>query len=125
MHQEIDAARLRGDLGVESSASRAERTAPGWIENAVEAVRSVVSQRFVIELMDGCFTIEMIREWAEIGGLPKPSDARAWGHVARRAVALGIIERIPNAYAPAASSNGSPKPLYRRGSGGADANTNR
>jgi len=60
------------------------------------------------------FTIEMVR--SVVGSeIDPPTDLRAWGHVTRRAVAEKLIERVPKTFSPAASSNGSPKPMYRRG----------
>lgn len=109
----FDAARARGDLGAERAASRAERAAPGWVDRAVEALRDYVRQNALG--MSGQFTVEQARTWAENMGLPKPTDGRAWGQVTRRAVSLGIIETT-GGYAKAASSNGSVKALYRRGS---------
>lgn len=111
---DFDAAKTRGDLGAERAAGRAELRVPGWIDHAVDAVRDAVTHSAVH--LRGEFTIERIREWlsAERVPLQDPPDGRAWGHVTRRAVALGIIEPT-GGYAPAASSNGSPKRLYRRG----------
>lgn len=39
MPLDFTAAKTRGDLGAERAAARAERTAPGWVDRAVEAVR--------------------------------------------------------------------------------------
>lgn len=108
---DFTAAKTRGDLGAERAAHRAERTEPGWINRAAEAVRDVV--KFAGFVVGDQFTIEQVR--ACVGcALSEPPDARAWGHVTRRAVQLGYIEPT-GGYAPAASSNGSPKRLYRRG----------
>jgi hypothetical protein len=109
---DFDAAKTRGDLGAERAAGRAERVVPGWIDSAAEAVRDFVRHNLLG--MTGEFTIEVARRWAADMGLQDPPDGRAWGHVTRRAVQLGIIEPT-GGYAPAASSNGSPKRLYRRG----------
>lgn len=99
-------ARAAGDLGVERAAFKAERLAPGWVDRAAEDVRHYARHT------DCDFTIEQARSM--MTGLPDGADGRSWGAVTRRAVALGYIERT-GAYAPAASSNGSAKPLYRRG----------
>lgn len=110
----LAAARARGDRGAERAASKADRAVHGWVDRAAEAVRD-----FVLHNLAGMtreFTIETVRVRAKDFGLPDPPDARAWGHVTRRAVQLGYIEAT-GGYAPAASSNGSPKRLYRRGMG--------
>lgn len=108
----FEAARTRGDLGAERAAHRAERNSPGWIDVAAEKIRDYVRLDAAGMAMD--FTIEKARQWAADKNLPAPPDARAWGHVTRRAVKLGYIVETGE-YAPAASSNGSPKRLYRKG----------
>lgn len=106
------AARERADLGVARSADRAERAEPGWIETATEALRRLA----LVTEPDVLFTIEQARTViAEAGELTQPPNLRAWGQVTRRARRLGYIEQVPGRFAPAASSNCSPKPLYRRG----------
>ena len=102
----LDFSRTRADLGVERSANRAERKEPGWIDRAAEAVRD-----FAKGSGPFTFTIEEARAGFTA---PEGTDLRAWDAVTRRAVALGYIEPT-DAYAPAASSNGSPKRLYRKG----------
>lgn len=104
----------RADQGIERAASHAERVLPGWCDRAAEAVR----QALLRTRLDDTFTIEQLRgaiATADLLPLPDPPDARAWGHVTRRAVKLGYVERLPGQYRAAVSSNGSPKPLYRRG----------
>jgi hypothetical protein len=103
---DFTAARTRGDLGTERAAARAERTEPGWVDRAVEAVRD-----FAKGPGPFAFTIEEARARFKA---PEGTDLRAWGQVTRRAVALGIIEWSGD-FAPAVSSNGSPKRLYRKG----------
>lgn len=109
----FEAARSRGDLGAERAANKAERAAPGWIDAAAERVRDFTRHNLLG--MTGEFTVETAREWAASMGFKAPdgADARAWGHVTRLAVRLGYIEPT-GGYAPAASSNGSPKRLYRK-----------
>lgn len=109
---DFTAAKTRGDLGAERAARRAERAEPGWIDRAAEAVREV-AQVSLAHFVAGEFTIEQARA-LNSADLPTPPDGRAWGHVTRRAVQLGYIQPT-GGYAPAASSNGSPKRLYRRG----------
>lgn len=97
---------LRADLGAERAASKADRLDPGWCDQAAEEIRAFARQAVAD------FTVEQAR--ATCTPPPEGAALRAWGHVTRRATSLGYIERT-GAYAPAASSNGSPKPLYRRG----------
>jgi hypothetical protein len=47
--------------------------------------------------------------------VPAPTDLRAWGVITRLAVSREFIARVRGGFAPAASSRGSEKPLYRRG----------
>jgi hypothetical protein len=54
------------------------------------------------------FLIEEVREQP---GAPIAPNERAWGQVVRRAVAEGLIMKV--GYAPARSSNLSPKCLWR------------
>lgn len=102
---DLSFARSAGDLGVERASGKAERLLAGWIDRAAEDIRKHATSALAP------FTIEQARVGTE---LPDGADARAWGAVTRRALVLGYIERT-GGYAPAASSNGSPKPLYRRG----------
>jgi len=57
------------------------------------------------------FLAEDVREFAESSGLQEPTNAKAWGPVMQAAMRDGIIR--PVGYAPARSSNGSPKVLWR------------
>ena len=59
----------------------------------------------------GPFMAEDVREHAEASGLPKPPDGRAWGVVMQAARRKGMI--FPDGYAPARSSNLSPKVRWR------------
>ena len=46
--------------------------------------------------------------------LQKPTDGRAWGRVTQDAIRLGYIVKTDKT-AASASSNGAPKPLFKRG----------
>ncbi len=109
----LDLGRARGDVGIERAAERANRSQPGWIDRAAEELRHIAAAAsFYWD--DGTFTIEQAR--AEIGErISAPPDGRAWGQVTRRAVKLDYIVRLPGKFRAAASSNGNPKPLYRKG----------
>lgn len=102
---DLQVARHRAQRGMHSAQSHAEREVPGWASGAYRLLT-----RFLVE-RNSDFTIESFRWWAATNGLPDPPDARAFGGVTQRAIREGFIERV--GYAPAASSNGSPKPLYR------------
>jgi hypothetical protein len=106
MPLDFTAAKARADLGAERASGKAERLEPGWVDRAAEAVRMFANDSHPLS-----FTIEDAR--ASFSA-PEGVDLRAWGHVTRRALRLGYIEPTGD-YAPAASSNGSPKKLYRKG----------
>lgn len=97
----------RGHAAAEMAADKADRLDEGWSRRVIEDLR-----RFA-RTAAGEFTIEAAR--LHCTPAPEGADARAWGAVTRRAVRLGYIEAT-GGYAPAASSHGSPKRLYRRGS---------
>lgn len=104
----MDHARARAEFGIERSATSAENATPGWCEKACEELRRFAAGQ------GGMWTIELARLAIE-SKLPSPSDLRAWGRVVRMAAARGFIERVPGWAFPAASSNGSPKPVWKRG----------
>lgn len=93
------------DRGIRSSAEHAESDVAGWSELALWYVRQFAASKGVAWTMESC------RTWAYIHGLPKPEEERAFGSVTQKAIRQGIIRKTGQ-YAPAASSNGSPKPLY-------------
>lgn len=101
-------AKARADFGIERAANATENQHDGWCERAVDELR-----RFALG-QSGMFTIELARLAFE-SKLPPPNDLRSWGQVTRMAVSRGFIERVPGMYFAAASSNGSEKPCYRRG----------
>jgi hypothetical protein len=109
----FEAASARADAGIERAARKAEKVSPDWVDKAADMLR------IGAVIMDGQhtaeFTIEHLRALVE-KALPEPTDKRAWGAATRVATSRGFIERIPGRYAAAASSNGSQKPLYRKGS---------
>jgi len=93
-------ARQRRDTGMHRAADHAERVYPDWQDRAVGYVRlhATVHTQFMAET---------VRAVAEADGLTLPPDGRAWGAVMRRAQREGIIRA--DGYAPANSSNRSPK----------------
>lgn len=115
MQPTIEHAIEAGRRGMELAADRADRDDPGWTEVALEALRECVSHVPFNEE----FIIEELR--ARIGSMvSKPQNLRAWGQVTQMAIRRKVI--VPTGgFGRAASSHGSPKPLYRRGSGEAVA----
>ena len=95
----------------------AERRDDG-MQRAVEhadAVDMFWSDTAYAHVMDFCrlkdtFLTEDARAFAEGRGLNPPPDGRAWGAVMRRAAKNGLMKKC--GYAPAKSSNLSPKVLW-------------
>lgn len=83
----------------------AESSGAAWRERALGYVREFVAR------VNGPFLAEDIREFAQERGFADPPDARAWGVVMQRAAREHIVQSF--AYAPARSSNGSPKVLWK------------
>jgi hypothetical protein len=101
-----DAAQIAADQGISNAADSANRASPGWIGEAAEALGWAATQ------LPGEFTVEQMRAICE--ALPDPPDLRAWGAATRMATRKGYIVKTER-FATAASSNNSPKPLYRQG----------
>lgn len=100
---------MTAERGIASSAAHAGSE---WVESAVHYVAWFWQSAF--RCRGDVYTVEQMREWAKAKGLPDSPDARSWGAVTRAAIRQGVIEPT-GGYAPARSSNGSPKRLYRRG----------
>lgn len=100
---DMRAARARRDEGMASVEAHANEEIPEWSEYAFV---------FLMHFARGHkeFRIEEVRT-AAIGFVPPPPDSRAWGPVVQRAAREGFIKVC--GYAPAATSNGSPKPVWR------------
>jgi hypothetical protein len=108
---------FRGEVGLMRAAEKAERIAADWMDSALGAVLV-----FSIGHVDKPFTMEAARVVVErLFPRPEGVDGRVWGHITRRAIKCGYIERVPGMFAQAASSNGSPKPCYRGRGWGAGA----
>jgi hypothetical protein len=107
----LEQARDRGAAGMVRSAERNERKNAGWPTLALQAVVTWVRA----QPPKAEFTMEDCRIAIE-DDLAAPTDRRAWGAVTQTAIRAMYIERT-GGFAPAVSSNASPKPLYRRGRG--------
>lgn len=93
-------ARIRRDDGIQRAADHAD---DAWRERAIGYVRLHAA-------VHAEFLAEDVRAVAEHDGLPPPPDGRAWGSVMQTAARRGIVKRV--GYAPARSSNLSPKVLW-------------
>lgn len=91
-----------GETGMHQAADHAERVEPGWADGAFAALCDFVRDNAAP------FTIEEMRARVLVAS---PTDERAWGGVVMRASRAGVIVRA--GFAPAVSSHGSPKPLWR------------
>lgn len=104
----LNDARDRAEVGMDRAARRAERLHADWCREATEALR-----KFAAGQKGSLFLIEMARV-VIARELDTPSDARAWGRVVQQAARAGYIVKT-NLMAPAASSNASGKPLWKKG----------
>lgn len=99
----IDFARARRDDGIQRSGDHAgdrwKRSARGYLLE-------------FLTVRPSPFLAEDVREFAEVRGLEAPPDGRAWGAVMRAAARDRLIDKV--GYAPARSSNLSPKVQWRR-----------
>ena len=103
----IDEAIARGRAGALAAAERADKEESSW---AVKA--SILFVDYARDVAKGKpFLTETARAWAESQGLPPPPDNRAWGFIAKAMREAGHI--VFDGYAPAKTSNGSPKTQWR------------
>lgn len=101
MHQAELFARRRARDGIRRAGDHADELFDNWVR-----VAAIWLCQYALA-HDGPFLIEDARK----GFTVPPPDARAWGAATREAVRLGAIVRA--GYAPANSSNRSPKCLWR------------
>lgn len=97
----IDFARARRDDGIERAIEHAGKR---WAR---------LARGFLLEYLSANrvqFLAETVREFAEGRGMDLPPDGRAWGSVIRSAAREKLIRKV--GYAPAKSSNMSPKVLW-------------
>jgi hypothetical protein len=98
----------RAAAGMDRVRDAVESESPGWMDAALDAVRRFASTQH------GLFTAEQMRSVIQ-AELPPTTRLRVWGPVTKAAVAAGFIEPVRGMFAPAASSNGSVRQMYRRG----------
>lgn len=105
---DFDAARARRDDGAQRAADHADRVEPGpppWSESAYEFLKACAA------VLERPFLAEEIVALARTAGVASPTDSRSWGAVFQRAARARLIEKV--GYAPAATSNCSPKVQWR------------
>ncbi len=95
-------ARARRDDGIQRSGDHA---GDNWRRGARGYLLEYLASR------DGPFMAEDVREFAEARGFQRPPDGRAWGVVFQSAAREHLIVKV--GYAPARSSNLSPKVQWR------------
>jgi hypothetical protein len=100
---DFTAARARRDVGMQRAVDHADRVTDGWREIAISHVDDYARKR------DTFLAEDVIA--ASAGKVPEPPTRKAWGAVIQRAAREGIIEKI--GFAPAKTSNCSPKVLWR------------
>ena len=98
----------RRDEGIARAADRNERRHAGWQHEALGHLATFLSWQG-----DRTFLAEEVREYAVSAGLVLPTDGRAWGALMQLAKRLEWIVAV--GYAPARSSNLSPKVLWQKG----------
>ena len=100
------AAEARRNAGAERSAAKADSVDHGWRGRA-DGLLDAFSRIWP----DAPFLAEDFVAWCA-GQIAPPPDGRAWGAVLQRSARKGRIVRV--GYAPANTSNRSPKCLWKR-----------
>jgi hypothetical protein len=103
-------AESRRDIGIANAAAGADGARELWCQEAYELLT-----KFLVEQGGEPFLAEVFVRWAT-ERIEAPHDPRAWGKPIQEASRRHLIERI--GYAPANSSNRSPKALWRKRAGG-------
>jgi hypothetical protein len=107
MNETRSEAAARRDTGMALAVEKADRDHEGWSHDAIEVVRQFCKSHGAGHQ----FLAEDIRLYAEtLELLERPENERAWGAVMQRAAREGIIRKV--GYAPARTSNLSPKVLW-------------
>lgn len=101
-------------LTIEDAIARRDDGIARAIEHAGQRWKRL-ARGYVLEYLAAqseSFLAEDARAFAERLGFEAPPDGRAWGAVIQGAAREGLIAKV--GYAPAKSSNLSPKVLWRR-----------
>lgn len=93
--------------GAKAAMDHADRKEPSWGNTALAILKTASAARDE-------FTTDQLRECGRALGLAEPPDARAWGGVIRRAVALGLIEHVRWERAANKSHHSGPVSVWRK-----------
>jgi hypothetical protein len=101
------------DEGMTRAVDKADREESQWSGQALGYLRLYAASN-----QGHPFLIEEVRAWAELQGLPAPSNAKAWGAVTRRAAHRKNAIIAPLLHDGAqltrkGAISASPKPLWR------------
>ena len=103
----LEEAKQAGQLGALEASQHADAETSDWSTDA-----AILFVDFARDVKKGePFLTEDAREWAEKGGFSPPPDRRAWGFISMSMHRAGHVTQC--GYAPARTSNGSPKVLWR------------
>lgn len=103
----VQQAKDKRDIGMARATDRASREQEAWADVAMFYL--VVFSSFANLGEKNKFLAEDVIEFCKVNLFEAP-DSRAWGSVFRRAAKEGVIRKV--GYAPAKSSNLSPKTLW-------------
>jgi hypothetical protein len=104
------AAESRRDRGMQRAQAHADAVQlDAWSARAMSALRRYLAEG---PGRDGAFLAEQFVDWTKTADVAQPPEPRAWGAVISTAARRGLIRRI--GYAPANTSNRSPKCLWQR-----------
>lgn len=95
------------DEGMANALRSQERQSAAWGHTAWGAL---------LECLEtfGEFTAEQCREFAELGGVLRPPEPRAWGSIFRKAVLSGLIEPCGWARSSNPKAHTRPVTVWRR-----------
>ena len=101
-----EAAEVRRDTGMAKSTDHADRERPNWSLRAAHTLYEYAQKH-----RGEKFLAEEVRAWGEAKMLVSSAPTnKAWGSVFKEGAKLGVIRKV--GYAPAKSSNLSPKCLW-------------
>ena len=104
---DFTASQLR-DQGIKRAVEKANKTDPGWSEQAYDLFKQFLDVRYQT------FMIEDFRQYAIPMGLPKPPNDRAFGFIPIRAVKEGLIYRVGYGKTTGKSAHKTPAAIWSK-----------